>query len=168
MAVTAASRATCSLITFRQGMLDVGVKLEEVVEVVRMVALTPLADAPAHVLGVIDYRGTVIPLVDLGRRLGQAPARAGLDSKIVVVGHNGRQVGLVVDDVAGMLEVPDGAYCPRTALALPDLVVARSWLQGAVRRDAGLVLVLDVAEILTKVEELQGSARDRSLIQHTA
>ncbi|HEV3505279.1 MAG TPA: chemotaxis protein CheW, partial [Actinomycetes bacterium] len=49
-----------------------------VVEVVRMAALTPAPGAPGHVLGLLDLRGRVVPVMDLRARLGLPPATPGL------------------------------------------------------------------------------------------
>jgi purine-binding chemotaxis protein CheW len=70
-----------------------------VVEVVRMAALAPAADAPPHVLGLLDLRGRVVPVLDLRRRLGLAPAEPGLSTPICVVEAGGRGFGLVADAV---------------------------------------------------------------------
>ena len=70
-----------------------------VVEVVRMAALAPVPDAPPHVLGLLDLRGRVVPVLDLRRRLGLAPAEPGLSTPICVVEAGGRCFGLVADAV---------------------------------------------------------------------
>jgi purine-binding chemotaxis protein CheW len=70
-----------------------------VVEVVRMAALAPLAQAPSHVLGLLDLRGRVVPVLDLRSRLGLPPAEPGLSTPICVVEAGGRAFGLVADAV---------------------------------------------------------------------
>ena len=70
-----------------------------VVEVVRMAALAPVPDGPRHVLGLLDLRGRVVPVLDLRLRLGLAPAEPGLSTPICVVEAGGRGFGLVADAV---------------------------------------------------------------------
>lgn len=70
-----------------------------VVEVVRMAALAPVPDGPRHVLGLLDLRGRVVPVLDLRLRLGLAPAEPGLGTPICVVEAGGRGFGLVADAV---------------------------------------------------------------------
>jgi purine-binding chemotaxis protein CheW len=70
-----------------------------VVEVVRMVALAPVPDGPSHLLGLLDLRGRVVPVLDLRRRLGLAPAEPGLSTPICVAEAAGRGFGLVADAV---------------------------------------------------------------------
>ena len=70
-----------------------------VVEVVRLAALTPAPGAPAHVLGLLDLRGRVVPVLDLRTCLGLAAATPGLSTPICVVEAGGRAFGLVADAV---------------------------------------------------------------------
>ncbi|HEV3465113.1 MAG TPA: chemotaxis protein CheW, partial [Actinomycetota bacterium] len=73
-----------------------------VVEVVRMAALTPAPGAPGHVLGLLDLRGRVVPVMDLRARLGLPPATPGLSTPICVVEAGGRAFGLVADAVTNV------------------------------------------------------------------
>lgn len=66
-------------------------------EVVRWQAVTPLPKAPALIEGVIDLRGAVIPVIDLGRALGRNPVRNGSDARIAVTEVDGLVLGLAVD-----------------------------------------------------------------------
>ncbi len=59
--------------------------------------ITPLPRAPAEVLGVMNLRGTVIPIVDLAVKLGMAKLEASERSAIVVTSVKGKTVGLMVD-----------------------------------------------------------------------
>ena len=73
-----------------------------VVEVVRMAALTPAPGAPGHVLGLLDLRGRVVPVMDLRARLELPPATPGLSTPICVVEAGGRAFGLVADAVTNV------------------------------------------------------------------
>jgi purine-binding chemotaxis protein CheW len=73
-----------------------------VVEVVRMAALAPVPDGPRHLLGLLDLRGRVVPVLDLRMRLGLAPAEPGLSTPICVVEAGGHGFGLVADAVTGV------------------------------------------------------------------
>ncbi len=72
-------------------------EVEYLREIVRMQAITPLPDAPALIEGVVDLRGSVIPVVDLARCLGLAGSEGGSASRIVIVEYAGLAVGLGVD-----------------------------------------------------------------------
>ncbi|HEV2895102.1 MAG TPA: chemotaxis protein CheW [Actinomycetota bacterium] len=70
-----------------------------VVEVVRMAALIPAPGAPVHVLGLLDLRGRVVPVLDLRTCLGLPTATPGLSTPICVAEDGGRAFGLVADAV---------------------------------------------------------------------
>lgn len=73
---------------------------------------TPVPGAPPHVLGIVQVRGRVIPVVDLRRRFG-LPARAReLSDRVIVVEHAGRQVGLLADAAREVVRLDDGAFTP--------------------------------------------------------
>ena len=69
---------------------------------------TPLPNAPAHFLGMINLRGTILPVVDLRARLGLGTSEVGRSSVVIVVQIGPRQVGLLVDAVCDILRVTDG------------------------------------------------------------
>jgi purine-binding chemotaxis protein CheW len=73
-------------------------------EIVRLVELTPLPDAPAQILGSFVYRGEPTVAVDLGTLLGARGAPS-LDSHVVVLA-TAQRVGLVVDRVRTLVEAP--------------------------------------------------------------
>jgi purine-binding chemotaxis protein CheW len=110
------------------------------VEVVRMAALAPVPDAPPHVLGLLDLRGRVVPVLDLRRRLGLAAAEPGLSTPICVVEAGGRGFGLVADTVTDVR--PLLGPVERLADAPDDSPVA-----GVAHVDGRLVSVLDPAEL---------------------
>lgn len=159
---SAAPRAVVgeSILAFSAGDVRLGLRLGEVLEVVRMVEPTPLADASPGILGAIDYRGTIMPLLDLAVRLGR-PARAfGLDSKIIVAKTAGRQFGAVVDEVQGLVPVTADAFCSDAKLSMGEVPVERRCLLGALRAEGGLLLVLDLAGVLSWIPAEPTAAKD--------
>jgi purine-binding chemotaxis protein CheW len=83
-----------------------GLPVEQVIEVTRMVAVTELPKTPTGMLGVINFRGDIIPLLDLRQVLGLRPQRFGLSTPIVVAGSPGKPVGLIVDAIEGVRTLP--------------------------------------------------------------
>jgi purine-binding chemotaxis protein CheW len=121
-----------------------GVPVDSVVEVVRMVALSPIPDGPPWMAGVADVRGMAVPVVDLAGRLGQVPRTPAVDRRIVITGDPAGPFGLIVDHVAGVAAAgppsePDapglrGADAPTTISPLVRQVV---------RIGEDMVMVLD-------------------------
>ncbi|WP_435011827.1 chemotaxis protein CheW (plasmid) [Tundrisphaera lichenicola] len=93
------------VLMFRVADVRYAVAVKRVAEVVPRVGLRALPHAPCHLVGLLHYRGGVVPVVDLGVLMGGDPCRERLDTRIVVLdvgGEAGGMVGLVaerVDDV---------------------------------------------------------------------
>jgi purine-binding chemotaxis protein CheW len=85
------------------------VPVEDVIEVVRMVAVTPLPEAPPWIAGVINMRGHVIPVIDLRIRLGMSPRDPELSTPIIVVGRSEPAAGLIADGASEVLTFGSGA-----------------------------------------------------------
>jgi purine-binding chemotaxis protein CheW len=96
---------TITLGCFEVGGRTYALDVSQLREVVRWQQVTPLPNAPSLIEGVIDLRGAVIPVVDLGRALGVAAARPGLRARIAVVEVDGLVVGLAVDAAVEVLPV---------------------------------------------------------------
>ena len=78
------------LVTFEIAGRSYGLPAEHVVEVIRMVAITPLPATEPWVPGVIDVRGQTVPMLDLHARFGGSPEPYGLATPIVIAGHGSR------------------------------------------------------------------------------
>jgi purine-binding chemotaxis protein CheW len=136
------------LACFRAGGVLYGVDVLQVREIVRAQAVTPLPNAPALIEGVIDLRGAVLPVVDLGRALGGRAAE-GADVRIAVIEHEELALGLRVDAAVDVLGAP--AHCVETAPALATNA-GYDAVRAIVRRDgAPPVLVLSLEHLLESV-----------------
>lgn len=117
--------------------------LEHVKRALRMVALTPVPDAPVWVNGVINMAGQVIPVIDLRQRLGHPQREPEIEDRLLVVQIQAQTVALVVDEVLQVLELAlHQAAPPPPALALSRPLVA------TIQQAEGLILVLDAARLL--------------------
>jgi purine-binding chemotaxis protein CheW len=127
------------LVIFRLRGVEHALPVEDVVEVLRMVAITPLAEAPPWVRGVIDLRGRVIPVIDLRRRLGMPEREPDLSTPILVVRGQGVTAGLVADEVVEVLAVPSEAWSATDGTP--------SAVSSAIRYGDRLLLVLDTDRV---------------------
>lgn len=121
--------------------------LEDVVEVFRAMTVTPLPSSPDVIEGVIDLRGTILPVVGLRLRLG-APARELLPSdRLIVVRTKRRVIALRVDEADEVLHLPEEEI--DQAMRSLD---RRDMLAGAARLPDGVVLIFDVDAFLSATE----------------
>jgi purine-binding chemotaxis protein CheW len=117
---------------------EYGLAVPHINEIIPIVATHPVAEAPDWLVGLMDLRGRLTPVIDLRRRLGRRPRPAQLDTPIIVVEHDGRLVGLIVDTVDAVLTIPD------TAVSLPDhLTGADHPFRAIARLENRLILLFD-------------------------
>lgn len=135
---------TKNLVGFAVGDVNYAVQILAVREVINPLPIVELPHAPEAVLGVVDHRGEVVPIVDLRRRFGLPPAPSGVRIKWIIVRVEDRPVGLVVDSVTDVF----GAGA-NTARGVPELGVGDSarGIEAAFRHEGTLVFVLDMARV---------------------
>jgi purine-binding chemotaxis protein CheW len=137
------------LVEFAATGLRLAIPLDLVERVLGMVAISPLPGAPGVVLGVINLHGSVIPVADVGVRLGRPSPSHGPDSHLLLARTPRRRLGLAVEEVLGVFEVP--------ARVITDvgLLSAGGPLAGAVGLPDGVVLIHDLEAFLSVDEERQ-------------
>jgi purine-binding chemotaxis protein CheW len=96
------------LVVFALGDESFGVDIESVREIIRWQPVTHMPDTPESVLGVLNLRGRVIPIVDLRNRFGMASSEATDATRILVV-DIGTDVGALVDSVEEVIRVSSDA-----------------------------------------------------------
>jgi chemotaxis signal transduction protein len=115
-------------------------------EVIVLPDRTRVPRAPAHVLGVANLRGYVVPIVDIGPVLGLPPHPVSETSRTVVLEDAGVQIAVTTDEVLGLesfdgvLPVTEEAFKPHGKLA-----------QGLLRRGEGMAMLLDVPRLVEAV-----------------
>ena len=126
--------------------------VHSVERVVRYERARPLPDVPPWVDGVIEYRGNVIPQIDLRRRFELPEAGAGPATRVLVLNAGGSWVAVVVDAV---LEV--AAYEAEQLAEPPALFrgLTGEYLRGLVRHGERLVVLLEVERLLSTTERLR-------------
>ena len=125
-----------------------GLLLSTVARVVRMVDVTPLPKAPEIVLGVINVRGQVIPVINLRRRF-RLPERAiDLADHLIVARTARRPLALIVDAAIGVLECSDRDVEPAREV-LPGL----DYVEGIAKLEDGLILIHDLDKFLSLDEQ---------------
>ncbi len=137
-----------NLVTFRLDRQMYALPLELIVQIVEMVTITPIPQVNHSVEGVINVRGTPVPVVNLRRHLGLPEAKLQLHTPILLVRTAERMVGLIVDQVADVLNVSaDQITCPTDLL--PDGLSDAPLLQGLVHTSQNSVLLLDLNRLFS-------------------
>jgi purine-binding chemotaxis protein CheW len=146
------------LASFELGGVLYAVEVTQVVEIVRCPPLVPLPCAPRLIEGVIDLRGVVLPIVDLGRALGGAAGCDPLLARIAVLRVDDLVFGLSVPAAVDVLALPAAQV-----EAVPRLAAQAGYevVRAVVRRPGEHpVLVLSLEALLERVYRSGGTAEE--------
>lgn len=137
------SNAGRHFLTFRLGAEDYGIELSRVQEIRSYAPGTPVPSAPRYVRGVMNLRGTALPIIDLGMKLG-LPDAVITEASAVIVATAGaaKAIALLVDAVA------DVAIFTADAIPPDD----GPWMVRRVLRGDGLVGLLDLERLVSTDE----------------
>jgi purine-binding chemotaxis protein CheW len=133
------------LVAFRVGEQEYCVDIMSVREIRGWTPATALPDAPEFVRGVINLRGSVLPIVDLAKRL-DLQETAPSERHVIIISQIGTQiVGLLVDAVSDILTVMSDKIQPT-----PDVAseVAKSFVRGVLAMEGRMISLIDLDRIL--------------------
>lgn len=122
--------------------------LSVVEKVVRAAEITPLPKAPEIVLGVINVRGKIIPVVDVRRRFRLPEREIEPDDRFIIAHTARRQVALSADSVTGLRELTD-----QEIVSAPQVVPFTEYIKGIAKIEGDLVLIHDLEGFLSLDEE---------------
>ncbi len=122
--------------------------LSVVERVVMAVEIIPLPKAPEIILGVVNYQGLIIPVIDIRKRFRLPFREISLEDQFIIAKTAKRFVILVVDSVSGVYEL-DKYQIVDTAEAFPYTV----YLSGIAKVDTNIVLISDLEKFLSLDEE---------------
>ena len=126
-----------------------GMPIATVCEINRLIQISPVPQMPEFVSGVMNLRGKVVPVVDLGRRLGFGAMEASKDSCIIVIEGIHSQVGNIVDSVCGVVELSVSQIQAPPQLGL---TAQQSFVTGLGQDEGRVIILVDAAEVLSHTE----------------
>jgi len=129
------------LVTFSLGNEEYGVEICSVQEIIRATDITPVPGAPAHIRGVINLRGKIIPVVDLRKRFVLPETDIDDSQRIVVVELREKRLGMLVDSVSQVIKVPSGVV---EDIPVEATTIAENFIKGIGKLENRLVIILDL------------------------
>lgn len=133
------------LLAFRLGDQEFCVDIMSVREIRGWSKATPLPFTPDYVKGVINLRGTVLPVLDLSIRLGMEPAERSELNVIIVVSVNNQTSGLLVDAVSDILTLSTKDLLPPPGIGQDRIT---SCIKALTLFEDRLIRVLDLTHVL--------------------
>lgn len=146
------SSEVVQVVSFHLGSEEYGVDISQVQEIIRMVEITHVPRAPRFMEGVINLRGQLIPIVDLRTRFGMPRSEHTKSTRIVVTEIGSKRVGIVVDGVSEVLNIPI-----EQVEDAPDMIagVGTEYIQGVGKVGDRLVILLDLTMVMSNEEKEQ-------------
>ncbi len=115
-------------------------RIYDIYEVIRMQKVTEVPNSKPYMLGVINLRGKIVPVISLRKRFGLAEVPVTQSTRIVVVKSREEMIGIVVDGVKRVTTFPD--------IQPPAEMVDATWFEGVGQSQEGLVSILNIDQVL--------------------
>ncbi|MDE4622039.1 chemotaxis protein CheW [Sinorhizobium meliloti] len=140
---------TLEIIAFRLHDQEFCVKTTTIREIRGWAPSTRIPHAPPEVIGVMNLRGTVIPIIDLAHKLGMKSTVTNERSAIVVAEVHNMVIGLVVDRVSDILTVQGSQVQP-----VPEVTASfdKSFAEGIIANESGMICFLNLARMFKERE----------------
>ena len=134
------------MVLFELGSETYGLDIATVHEIIRMQPITKVPKAPVYVEGVINLRGKVIPVIDIGKRFGFEKSERAKNNRIVVVYIQDTTLGIIVDAVTEVVRIPNDAI-----ETVSDIVTTGNsdYLQGIAKLGNKMVILLALEQLLS-------------------
>jgi purine-binding chemotaxis protein CheW len=134
------------LVVFSAAGEEYALDVAHVREIIRMDRITRVPRSPPWVEGVINLRGQVTTVIDLGKRLGLPVSAASDATRIVIVEREGAVAGLIVDAVAEVMRLPRVAMAE--APSLLSATPASTYVRGIAKVGERILILLDLDKVL--------------------
>jgi len=152
---SAEGTGSMQLVSFGLADEEYGIEITKIREIILMGEITQVPQTPHYVKGLINLRSTVIPVIDLRARFGLPEGEITHESRIMVLNVARKTIGIIVDTVSEVLRVTNKQIAP------PPPTVAglgREYLNGLVKLDDRLLILLDIDNIFTEEDAAVANA----------
>ena len=136
-------------LTFTLGDEEYGVDILKVQEIRGYDTVTSLPDAPEFIKGVINLRGTIVPVLDLRLKFNLSKAEYNDFTVMIILNVADRVVGIVVDGVSDVIDLPEDAIRPT-----PEIggTVETQYITGIGTLDNRMLILLDIERLITSAD----------------
>jgi len=128
-----------------------GIEISKIKEVLSYRKITPLPHVQGFVKGVINLRGIILPVFDLGEKFNFVRADYSPYHVIIIMEISGRVMGVIVDEISDVVEIFPEEF--QTTGNLPT-TLQRDYLKGVGKKDDQMIILLDIDRLLSP-EELE-------------
>ncbi len=157
----AEEQAVLRVVIFQVEGESFGLDIFKVAEITRLMEITKVPRSLPFIEGVINLRGRIIPILNLRKRLGQPVIDYGGKGRIIIVRITGLRLGLLVDQVTKVANLP----LPSIEQVPPStLHIDADFISGVGHLDDSLIIILDLEKLLTAKEKqkLMGTKKGKA------
>ncbi len=140
---------TQEFLTFTLGAEEYAIDILKVQEIRGYEQPTSIANAPAYIKGVINLRGTIVPIVDLRIKFNVGTADYTPFTVVIILNIGDRVVGAVVDSVSDVIMLASGAIRPAPEFAA---TVDTRYIRGLCTHDERMLIVVDIERLMLSPE----------------
>ena len=141
--------SSVQIVCFKIGKEEYGINILKVQEILNLPKITLLPKASEFILGVIDLRGKILPIIDLSKKFGIDSDSATKGTRAIVVKIKGKEVGLSIDSVSHVVKLETGAIEPPPAIVKG---ISGRYIVGIAKVDEEFVVILDIDQIFSATE----------------
>lgn len=136
-------------LTFKLGQEEYGIDILKVQEIRGYEKPTRIANAPGFIKGVVNLRGTIVPIVDMRLRFNCAQAEYNAFTVVIILNLRSRIVGVVVDSVSDVMELP-----PESVKAAPEIEssIDSSAVVGLGSVGERMLILLDIERLMSAAD----------------
>ncbi|WDP83925.1 MAG: purine-binding chemotaxis protein CheW [Desulfobacter sp.] len=131
--------------TFRVGGALFGINLLKIQEINKHLEVTKVPQAQDNIKGILNLRGRIVTIIDLGRKLALEPVKTSSENRNVIVNSQNEYIGLRVDSIEGVISAGQTEIEPAPANVNG---VKGQFLEGVLKTDTQLIGILDIDKIL--------------------
>jgi purine-binding chemotaxis protein CheW len=143
--VEAASRRgdnpVIQLVGFRLDNEDYAIAITKIQEIILMKPITRIPQVPSFIEGLINLRGSVIPIINLRKRFGLPTRDVDDETRTIVVNIHDKTVGCIVDAVTQVMRINRDQIQPAP---LSVVAISHQYIAGLARLDDRLIIILDI------------------------
>lgn len=131
--------------TFYVGGALCGINILKIQEINKHFEITRVPQASEDIEGILNLRGRIVTIIDLGRRLGLQPVERTKDNRNIIVNSEDEHIGLLVDSIADVVSADKSSIEPA-----PSNIggVKGKYFQGVIKTEKELIGILDIDEVL--------------------
>jgi purine-binding chemotaxis protein CheW len=138
------------LVTFRVGTIHLGIDIDFVQEINRLMEVTPVPEASPHIHGVVNLRGDVVTVLDAHQIFDLPKPDSMVGGRNLILKMDGERLGVLVDDVSDILTVSRNQLATRPSNVRE---VDRRFVDSVYLRDGDVVVVVDPHGFLAAIDQ---------------